>query len=108
MLIDASAKIGAGCIIGPNVVIGPGVVVGDGVRLLECTLLAGAKVESYARVAESIVGWSSIVRSWCRVEGGAVLGEDVTVSGEAVLIGTVVCPHKGIRQNMLTPGTIVM
>ena len=45
--------------IGPNVSIGRGCTIGDGVRLSNCVLLHRVKVKSYARVADSIVGWGT-------------------------------------------------
>ena len=44
--------------------------------------LHGAQVDSYARVADSIVGWGSKLGPWSRLENHAVVGEDVTVRPE--------------------------
>lgn len=46
VLMDPTAKVGAGCKIGPDVCIGPGCVVEDGVRLTRCTVLRGAKARA--------------------------------------------------------------
>lgn len=43
-----------------------------------------------------------------RVEGGAVLGEDVSLADEACINGAIILPHKGIKESIYTPGTIVM
>ena len=40
------------------------------------------QVDSYARVADSIVGWGSKLGPWSRLENHAVVGEDVTVRPE--------------------------
>jgi mannose-1-phosphate guanylyltransferase len=107
-LVDATAKIGAGCLIGPNVVIGPGCVVGDGARISRATLLAGVAVGAHACVTNCIVGWNSSIGKWARVEGGAVFGEDVQLADEVAVNGALILPHKGIKDNLVTPGQIVM
>ena len=40
------------------------------------------QVDNYARVADSIVGWSSKLGPWSRLENHAVVGEDVTMRPE--------------------------
>jgi hypothetical protein len=42
------------------------------------------------------------------VEGGAVLGEDVQVADATAINGAIILPHKGIKECIYTPGTIVM
>ena len=108
VLLDPSVVIGGGCKIGPNVCIGKGCVIGEGVRIRDAVLLHGVKVKDFARVADSIVGWSSSVGRWSRVENKAVLGEDVHVRDEVMLNGTVVLPHKEIKESQMEPGAIVM
>lgn len=108
VLIDPSATVGRGCVLGPDVVIGPGCVVEDGVRLSRCTLLGGAVVRAHASVSGSIIGWKSSVGRWARVESGAVLGEDVSIAEEKVLVGTIVLPHKALRDSYFKPGEIIM
>tara|TARA_Y100000780_G_C13349753_1_gene288510 strand:- start:175 stop:324 length:150 start_codon:yes stop_codon:yes gene_type:complete len=44
----------------------------------------------------------------CRVEGRAVLGEDVAIADEICINGGIILPHKGIKASIYTPGTIVM
>lgn len=51
-------------------------------------------MKNYARVADSIVGWSSKLGSWSRLENKSVIGEDVTVRDEVLLHGAIVLPHK--------------
>ena len=43
-----------------------------------------------------------------RVEGGAVFGEDVSLADEHAVNGAIILPHKGIKENLYVPGTIVM
>jgi mannose-1-phosphate guanylyltransferase len=108
VLIHPTATIGAACLIGPNVVVGPNCVVEDGARIERATLLSGTRVKAHALVKNAIVGWSSVVGSWARVEGGAVLGEDVAVGDEVAINGAIILPHKGIKDSIYTPGAIVM
>jgi mannose-1-phosphate guanylyltransferase len=106
VVADASATIGSDCSIGPDVVIGPNCVVGNGVRLAHCTLMAGTKVDSFATVKSSIVGWGSTIHKWAHVEK-CFLGEDVEVGQEVILHEAVVCPHKGFKEHSLEKGVFM-
>lgn len=108
VLIDSSASVAEGCVIGPNVVIGAGCVVEEGVRLERCTLLAGTRVKAHSCVKSSIIGWNNTIGKWSRVDGGAVFGEDVQIGDETIIHGAIILPHKGVKENIFTPGTIVM
>ncbi|KAL4447628.1 hypothetical protein ABPG75_004847 [Micractinium tetrahymenae] len=107
-IIDPTAKIGKDCLIGPNVAIGKFCEIGDGVRLSNCVILNRVTIKNYARVADSIIGWSSKVGSWARIENKAVIGEDVFIKDEVYLNGAIVLPHKDIKESILEPGTIIM
>lgn len=107
VIIDQTAKIGSGCVIGPDVSIGPGCVIGDGVRLQNCVIMKGCTVKSYAYVSNAIIGWYSRLGHWARVEGGAVLGEDVSTKDEVCLNGAVVLPHKELKESV-TDARIIM
>jgi len=108
VLIHPTATVGEGCLIGPDVVIGPVCIIEDGVRLSRTTLMEGVVVRSHSWVRGSIIGWQSTVGRWCRIEGLAVLGEDVNVQDELYINGGIVLPHKTIKMNISEPGTIVM
>lgn len=105
-LIDPSAKIGHGCVIGPHVVIGANVVVEDGARIVRSTIMNHAKVKAHAYVGNSIIGWESRVGKWAHVDG-VVLGKDVAIGDGIVAMGTIVCPHKDIKDNDLTGKTVL-
>jgi mannose-1-phosphate guanylyltransferase len=107
VLVDASAKIGKDCRIGPNVVIGPKVTIGNGVRLRNCVLFEGATVKDFSWVDKTIVGWHSSIGRWVRLEGVAVLGEDVSVCDELWVNGGRVLPHKSISQCVPEPQIIM-
>ncbi|XP_036593370.1 mannose-1-phosphate guanyltransferase beta isoform X1 [Trichosurus vulpecula] len=104
---DPSARIGQNCIIGPNVSLGPGVVVEDGVCIKRCTVLRGAHIRSHSWLDSCIVGWSSRVGQWVRMENVTVLGEDVIVGDELYLNGASVLPHKSIGESVPEPRIIM-
>ncbi|XP_070815085.1 mannose-1-phosphate guanylyltransferase catalytic subunit beta [Chaetodon trifascialis] len=107
VLVDPTAQIGENCTIGPNVTIGAGVVVEDGVRIKRCTVLKGARVRSHSWLESCIVGWSSSVGQWVRMENVTVLGEDVIVNDELYLNGANVLPHKSINESVPEPRIIM-
>ena len=61
--VDPTAKLG------PNVSIGPRAIVGPGARIKESIVLEDAEIRHDACVLYSIIGWSSRVGAWARVEG---------------------------------------
>ncbi|KAA6420510.1 MAG: GDP-mannose pyrophosphorylase [Trebouxia sp. A1-2] len=105
-IVHPSAKIGSDCQIGPDVSIGLECVIGNGVRISNSVLLH--RVANYARIADSIVGWGSSLGKWTRVEFKSVIGEDVHVRPEVFLNGSIVLPHKEIKESIMDPGTIIM
>lgn len=107
VLVDPTAKIGTNCSIGPNVTIGAGVVVEDGVRIKRCTVLKGSRIRSHSWLESCIVGWSSSVGQWVRMENVTVLGEDVIVNDELYLNGANVLPHKSIAESVPEPRIIM-
>lgn len=100
VLIDPSAKIGRDCMIGPDVCIGPDCQIGDGVRLCNCVIMKGVKVENYALCLDSIIGWESSIGKWSRVENGTVMGKDVSVRDELHVNSAIVLPHKEIKDSV--------
>ena len=54
--------------LGPNVSIGPGVQIGRGARVRDAIILPNVLLQSHSCVINSIVGWSSTVGQWTRVE----------------------------------------
>lgn len=101
VMIDPTAKIGKGSVLGPDVVIGPNSVIGEGVRITNSTIMAGTKIASYARIGNSIIGWSCNIKAWAHLDK-CQLGEDVEVATETVLVGAIVCPHKGMKDSSFT------
>lgn len=106
VLIDETAVIGKGSVIGPDVVIGANVVIGDGVRISHAAIFDKTKVKSYANIKKSIIGWECTIGQWSRVND-SVLGKDIEVADEIFINGVQVCPHKGIKEDELTPKIIM-
>ena len=107
VLIDPTAKIGKNCLIGPDVTIGANVVIEDGVRIGKAAVLEGAHIKSHAFVSSTIIGWRANVGQWSRVEGGAVLGDDVTVANELYINGAIVLPNKSLTSSIPSPQIIM-
>uniref|UniRef100_A0A3B0N9C7 mannose-1-phosphate guanylyltransferase n=1 Tax=Theileria annulata TaxID=5874 RepID=A0A3B0N9C7_THEAN len=108
VLIHPTGVIGNDCVIGPNVCIGPNVVIGDGCRILNSTLFKEVKVESYCYIADSIIGWRSLIKQWCRIEGLSVFGENVIVDESLYIRGCIVLPHKTINSSVYEDGRVII
>jgi len=96
--VHSSVKIGAGSVIGPDVALDENVVVGEGVRIKRSTVLAKTEIQSYAYINSSIIGWSSKIRRWARVDE-SILGEDVEIGQEVAVKKITVCPHKVVKDD---------
>lgn len=107
VLIHPSATIGSNCAIGPNVTIGANVKIADGVRISRAAIFEGASIGAHSWISSSIVGWRANVGRWVRIEGGSVLGDDVTVKDELYLNGACVLPNKSLSANVSTPEIIM-
>ncbi|KAJ7526886.1 hypothetical protein O6H91_16G027200 [Diphasiastrum complanatum] len=109
VFVHPSAKTHPTAKIGPNVSISANARIGPGVRLVNCIILDDVEVKENAIIMNSIVGWKSSVGRWARVQGGGdykaklgitILGEDVTVEDEVVIINSVVLSHKTLSQSV--------
>ena len=100
--------IGQGCKFGPNVVVGPGCRIGNNVRIKNACIMAGAVIKDGAHIDGSLIGWNSRIGKWARLQNLCILGEDVEVKDEVCLVGTVVCPHKTIKENCMEKGKVVL
>jgi mannose-1-phosphate guanylyltransferase len=107
VLVDPTAKIGKNCIIGPNVTIGANVIIEDGARIVGSAILEGARIKAHSYISTTIIGWRVTVGSWTRVEGGAVLGDDVSVGDELYVNGAIVLPNKSLSSSIPTPQIIM-
>ncbi|XP_042896937.1 mannose-1-phosphate guanyltransferase alpha-B [Parasteatoda tepidariorum] len=128
VFIHPTAKVHPSAILGPNVSIGKNVVVKAGVRIKESIVLGDAIIFEHALVLHSIIGWNSSVGRWARVEGTpcdpnpdkpftkmenvplfnetgrlnpsiTVLGCNVHVPSEVIVLNSIVLPHKDLTQS---------
>lgn len=71
--VDPTAKLG------PHVSVGPRAIIGPGVRVKESIVLEDVEIKHDALVQYAIVGWSSRVGAWARIEGTPTpMGSHVT------------------------------
>ena len=107
--IHPSAKIHPTAKVGPNVSVASNARIGPGVRLMNCIVLDDVEVRDNAVVQNAIVGWKSNIGAWARVQGSGeydvkmgitILGEDVKVSDETVVVNCIVLPHKEIKASV--------
>ncbi|KAH0973010.1 hypothetical protein GBA52_025166 [Prunus armeniaca] len=99
--VHPSAKVHPTAKIGPNVSLSANVRVGAGVRLISCIVLDDVEIKENAVVIHAIVGWKSSIGKWSRADGDynaklgiTILGEEVTVEDEVVVINSIVLPNK--------------
>lgn len=111
--VDPTAKLG------PNVSIGPRVVVGAGARIKDSIVLEDSEIRHDACVMHSIIGWSSRVGAWARVEGTpipvgshstsivkqgikvqsiTILGKECSVGDEVRVQNCVCLPYKELKR----------
>ncbi|KAL4209296.1 Proteasome subunit alpha type-2 [Rhizopus azygosporus] len=116
--IHPSAQVDPTAKIGPNVSIGPRVVLGKGVRVKDSIILDNVTVDHASCILHSVIGWSSRIGAWARVEGTAInddndemmkngvkaqsitiLGKEVSVHDETIIRNCIVLPHKELKSS---------
>jgi len=107
VLIHPSAKVGRGCVIGPDVSIAKDCVIGSGNRLQYTSVMEGVEVADSTWIHRCIIGWHSRIGSWCRLQNGSVLGEDVAVRDGLYINGAKILPHKEIKDSVPEPAVIL-
>ncbi len=89
--VHAPALLGEGCVVstgailGGRTVLGHGVTVHSGAHIESSVLLDGCEVGKGTRISSAIVGPGVSIGEHCRLEGGVMLGQDVTVGADNVL-----------------------
>jgi NDP-sugar pyrophosphorylase family protein len=78
--IDAGAAIGAGARIGPYAVVGRGVEIAEGAAVAQAIVWPGCRLGPGASVRNAILGHRCEVGAHAIVDGGAVLGDDTTLT----------------------------
>jgi len=123
VFIHESASVDPTAVLGPNVSIGKNVKIGAGARIRESIILGNSQVGENTLVLYSVIGWNSSVGNWSRVEGTpddpnpnkpfakmennplfnasgqlnpsiTILGSNVVVPSEVMLLNSMVLPHK--------------
>lgn len=126
--IHPSAVVHPSAVLGPNVSVGSNVVIGAGARVRETILLDGAELKDHCCILYSIIGWNCSIGMWSRVEGSrcdpnpneefarpdgeslfgedgkltpsiTILGRNVTIPGEVIVLNSIVLPHKDLGQS---------
>lgn len=126
--IHPSAVVHPTAVLGPNVSVGSNVVIGAGARVRETILLDGAELKDHCCILYSIIGWNCSIGVWSRVEGSrcdpnpneefarpdgeslfgrngkltpsiTILGRNVTIPGEVIVLNSIVLPHKDLSQS---------
>ncbi|EEH38447.2 mannose-1-phosphate guanyltransferase subunit beta-A [Paracoccidioides lutzii Pb01] len=113
--VDPTAKLG------PNVSIGARAVIGPGVRIKESIVLEDAEIRHDSCIMYSIIGWSSRVGAWARVEGTpipvgshsttiikngvkvqsiTILGKECAVGDEVRVQNCVCLPYKELKRDV--------
>lgn len=121
--IHPTATVHPSATLGPNVSIGKNVKVGAGTRIRESIVLGNSVIGDHSLIIYSVIGWSSKVGDWCRVEGTpedpnpnkpfakmdnsplfnssgqlnpsiTILGGHVVVPSEVIILNSIVLPHK--------------
>ena len=116
--VDPTAKLG------PNVSVGPRAVIGAGARVKESIVLEDTEIKHDACVLYSIIGWSSRVGAWARVEGNptpasshttsiikngvkvqsiTILGKECTVGDEVRVQNCICLPYKELKRVRIDP-----
>jgi mannose-1-phosphate guanylyltransferase len=91
--VHAPAVVGAQCTVAPDAILGGRAVlgrkvsIGAGAHITDSVLLDGCRVGAGTRITSAILGPGVCIGEHCRLEGGVVLGENVTIGAGNVLAG---------------------
>jgi mannose-1-phosphate guanylyltransferase len=128
--IHPTAKVDASSHIGPNVSIMENCIIGPGVRIKDSIILKNAIIHPHSIILCSIVGWDCSIGTWVRIEGTpgepdpnqrfakvrnpplfnpggklnpsiSVLGSNVKVNCAAVILNSIVLPHKELSRSYI-------
>lgn len=108
VMIHPTAVVAEDALIGPYVSIGANCVVESGARIKNSCIFPDTKISAHAYVSDSIIGRSSFIGKWTRVEQLAVIADDVNVKDELFINGSKILPHKSIDKSYYTNGDILM
>jgi len=84
-LVERGCRVGAGAHVGSLVVLGEGVSIGDGATVERAVVLKGAQIGARCVVRDCVVAPGGRVGDGTHIEGGAMLGEAVTIGADNVV-----------------------
>ncbi|UJR26614.1 hypothetical protein I4U23_007933 [Adineta vaga] len=127
VFIHPTACVAPTAVLGPNVSIGQDVTIGYGVRVRESIILGNCVLQDHCCILYSIIAWNSTIGPWSRVEGTpndpdpnrqfskiekdslfqdgklhpsiTVIGNNVSIPGEIVVLNAIVLPHKELNSS---------
>jgi mannose-1-phosphate guanylyltransferase len=108
VLIHPTAIVADDAVIGPNVSIGENCIIESGARIKDSCIFPNTKISAHAYISESIIGRSSSIGKWTRVEQLAVIADDVKIKDELFINGSKILPHKSVDKSYYSNGDILM
>jgi mannose-1-phosphate guanylyltransferase len=84
-LVGPGSRIAAGAIVGGRTVLGADVEVGEKAHIETSVVLTGSRIGAGTTVSSSIIGAGVTIGENCRIEGGVMLGDGVSIGSENVL-----------------------
>jgi mannose-1-phosphate guanylyltransferase len=84
-LVGPGCRIARGAIVGGRTVLGADVEVGEGAHVETSVVLSGSRIGAGTTVSASIIGAGVTIGDNCRIEGGVVLGEGVSIGSDNTL-----------------------
>jgi mannose-1-phosphate guanylyltransferase len=84
-VVGPDCRLASGAIVGSRTVLGRGVSVAPGAHIDSSVLLDGCQVGEGTRISSAIVGPGVSIGERCRLEGGVVVGETVSIGPGNVL-----------------------
>jgi mannose-1-phosphate guanylyltransferase len=84
-LVGPRCRIAAGAIVGGRTVLGADVEVGEGAHVEASVVLSGSRIGARTTISSSIIGARVTIGEHCHIEGGVMLGDDVSLGAENAL-----------------------
>jgi len=106
--VHKDAIIESGSKLGPNVSIGKGCIIESSCRIRETCVMEGTIVKKGSVLLESIIAKDCTIGAWSRLIKGTIVANDVKVEEETMLNGPMVLPHVVVKEDLLSPGEIVL
>ncbi len=79
----------------------------SGSKISNSVLFPKVWIDSSTSVKNAIIGESSILGRWVKIEDGCILGDHVIVNDDVTLASVKVCPSKEVESSIVNPSTIM-